>query len=115
MAKMRDRLYNGLKKRLGDGIILNGSPENRLPNTLSIAIKNIEAHALADAVKDDILISTGSACHSGSTEISQVLKAMNVDLMTARGTVRISTGKNTTEEEVDFAVEAILKAVEKLG
>jgi cysteine desulfurase len=114
MEEMRDRLYNGLKDRAGENIKVNGSTEQRLPNTLSIAFKDVEAHALAEASENDILISSGSACHSNLTEISQVLKAMNTDLDTARGTVRISTGKNTTKEEIDFAIETISNAVKEI-
>jgi cysteine desulfurase len=70
---------------------------------------------LASLIKNDVLISTGSACHSEIEDISPVLKAMNVDLMTAGSTVRISTGKYTTRKEIDFAVEVISKTVLKLS
>src|SRR5450759_1756783 len=115
MKEMRERLYQGLKKASNINIKVNGHPENRLPNTLSISFEKVDSHTLASLIKNDVLISTGSACHSGIEDISPVLKAMNVDLMTAGSTVRISTGKYTTRKEIDFAVEVISKTVLKLS
>lgn len=114
MLSMRDRLLNGLRNNLGDKVMVNGILEKSLPNTLSIAFDKVEAHALASLISNDLLISTGSACHSGNTEISSVLKAMNINLLRAAGTVRISTGKNTTEQEIDFATEILSNAVSRL-
>jgi len=114
MLLMRERLLNGLKNKLGDQVKVNGNLGNSLPNTLSIAFDKVDAHALASFISNDVLISTGSACHSGNTEISSVLKVMNVNIMTAASTVRISTGKNTTVKEIDFATEILSNAVLKL-
>lgn len=115
MQVSRDRLLNGLFSQLGKIVHVNVNLENCLPNTLSVAFENISAHALASVISNDVLISTGSACHSGETTISAVLQAMNFDFRTAAATVRISTGKSTTEEEIDFAVEVITNAVKKLS
>ncbi len=112
--QMRQRLLDGLKEKSSLAIIVNADLKNCLPNTLSIAFDKVEAHALASVISNEVCISTGSACHAGSVEISPVLKAMNVDRMTAAGTVRISTGKFTTVGEVDRAVEVISNAVNKL-
>jgi cysteine desulfurase len=115
MQLSRDRLLNGLVSRLGNKVHLNGNLANCLPNTLSLAFDNISAHALASFISSDVLISTGSACHSGETTISSVLQAMNLDFRTAVATVRISTGKRTTGEEIDFAIEVLVNAVKKLS
>ena len=115
MMISRDRLLDGLVSRLGNKIHVNTNLANCLPNTLSVAFENVSAHALATFISSDVLISTGSACHSGETTISAVLQAMNIDFRTAAATVRISTGKNSTEEEIDFAVEALVDAVNKLS
>ena len=115
MQFSRDRLLDGLVSQLGNQVHVNGNLENCLPNTLSVAFENISAHALASFISRDVLISTGSACHSGETTISSVLQAMNLDFRTAAATVRISTGKHTTEEEIDFAVEILANAVKKLS
>ena len=115
MQVSRERLLNGLVSQLGNKIHINVNLENCLPNTLSVAFENVSAHALASVISSDVLISTGSACHSGETTISAVLQAMNLDFRTAAATVRISTGKSTTKEEIDFAVEVITNAVKKLS
>jgi len=115
MRVSRDRLLNGLVSRLGNQVHVNINFENCLPNTLSVAFESISAHTLASFISNDVLISTGSACHSGETTISSVLQAMNIDFRTAAATVRISTGKSTTEEEIDFATEVLVNAVKKLS
>ena len=114
MQVSRDLLLDGLVSQLGNQVHVNGSMENCLPNTLSVAFENVSAYALASFISSDVLISTGSACHSGETTISSVLQAMNLDFRTAAATVRISTGKKTKKEEIDFTVEVITNAVKKL-
>jgi len=94
---------------------INADLNNCLPNTLSIAFDGVEAHTLASFVSSKVSFSTGSACHAHSVEISPVLKAMQTDRKTSAGTVRISTGKFTTKEEIDHAVEVISTAVNQLS
>jgi cysteine desulfurase len=115
MLTKRDGLLEGLRNNLGSQVSVNADLQNCLPNTLSIAFENVEAHALAAAISNDICISTGSACHADSIEVSSVLQAMNIDHKIATGTVRISTGKYTTMDEIDRAVELISRAVKKLS
>lgn len=115
MYRMRERLLIGLQEKSGPTVKLNADLTNCLPNTLSIAFEKVEAHTLASLISNEVLVSTGSACHADSIEISPVLKAMNTDLLTAAGTVRISTGKFTTEKEIDQAVQSISEKVFKLG
>jgi len=112
MRTMRDRLHQGLTKKI-DNIKLNGHPEKRLPNTLSLSFPNIEANTLLSEITD-IAASAGAACHAGSIDVSHVLEAMHVPLEYAMGTVRLSVGKMTTAEEIDRAVEIISGAVERL-
>ena len=109
---MRDRLYDGLQKRLGE-IKLNGHPEKRLPNTLSVSFGNIEANTILSEI-EGVAASAGAACHSDSVDVSPVLTAMNVPLEYAMGTVRFSTGKMTTEDEIDRAIEIVTGAVQRL-
>lgn len=113
MVRMRERLLFGLQKK-GLTLKLNGDLKNCLPNTLSVSFENVEAHTLASAISNEVCISTGSACHADSIEISSVLKAMNIDLRIAASTVRISTGKHTTPKEIDRAVQSISDKVIKL-
>jgi len=114
MLSMRDGLLIGLRIKLGENVNVNGNLGNCLPNTLSIAFNKVEANTLASLLSNNVLISTGSACHSGLTDISSVLKAMNINLMAAAGTVRLSTGKYTSMEEIEKAVQVITEAVVKL-
>jgi cysteine desulfurase len=114
MLTAKNNLLAGLKTHLGEKLKVNGDPFHCLPNTLSIAFDKVEAHTLASIISNDIYISTGSACHTNSVEISSVLKAMNLDLKTAVGTVRISTGKHTSSEEIETAVKIISNTVNKL-
>lgn len=96
--KMRDLLYQQLKAEW-DELKLNGHPKNRLPNTLSVSFRNIEANKLLTEI-DTVAVSAGAACHSDSVKVSSVLRAMQVDLEYAMGTIRFSTGKMTTAEEI---------------
>jgi cysteine desulfurase len=114
MQVSRDRLLDGLVSQIGNKVHVNVKLENCLPNTLSVAFEKVSAHTLASFISNDVLISTGSACHSGETTISSVLEAMNLDFKTAAATVRISTGKHTTNEEIDFAIKIFVNAINKL-
>jgi len=109
---MRDRLFIGLKNKIKE-TVLNGHPEKRLPNTLNVSLFGIDARFLLSGLKE-IAASAGSACHAGSTSISSVLAAMNVPPELARGTIRFSTGKMTTEKEIDKAVDLLATAVDQL-
>jgi len=111
MRQTRDRLYEGLSKRLD--VRLNGHPEKRLPNTLSMGFRGVDAGILLGEMKD-LAASAGAACHGASVEISKVLKAMAVPMEYARGTVRFSTGKSTTIEEIDRAVEIVDSTVKQM-
>ncbi|MCX8031681.1 MAG: cysteine desulfurase [Thermodesulfovibrionales bacterium] len=106
MLNTRELLYNGIKERI-KGVRLNGHLEKRLPNTLSLSFKGISAHAFISKIKDYLAVSVGSACHSDHERVSPVLQAMGVPFEWAKGTIRFSTGKMTTEEEIKYAIEKI--------
>jgi cysteine desulfurase NifS/selenium donor protein len=112
MKTMRDRLHKGLQEGLGE-IRLNGHPEKRLPNTLSVSFANIEANTILSEI-EGVAASAGAACHSDSVDVSPVLAAMRVPLEYAMGTVRFSTGKLTNEDEIDQAIGIIVAAVQRL-
>ncbi len=109
LAALRDRLQQGLERRLPGGIRLNGPVVERLPNTLNVSITGVVAHELLAAVAT-LAASTGSACHSGQHTPSPVLTAMGADRDRALGAVRLSLGRWTTTEDVDFAVDEIARA-----
>jgi len=113
MRHMRDMLHEGLKLGLKD-IRVNGDLQNRLPNTLSISFKGLEANRILEEIGLDVAASAGAACHAGAVEISHVLQAMNVPLEWAKGTLRFTTGRMTTEDEIQRAIDVISDAVGRL-
>ncbi len=113
MRAMRDRLYKGLKEKCGE-IKLNGHPEKRLPNTLSVSFLGLDANTIISEINDYVAVSAGAACHSGEIKVSHVLKAMNAPVEWARGTLRFSTGRMTTGMEIDKVIDIVSQAVSKL-
>jgi cysteine desulfurase NifS/selenium donor protein len=111
MKQTRDLLYEKLKEEIPE-IHLNGHPEKRLPNTLSVSFPGIEANLILNALTDKgIAASAGAACHTDEVDISLVLSAIGLAKHKAMGTIRFSTGKHTTEEEIDQAASIISEAV----
>jgi cysteine desulfurase len=113
MRESRDELERGLRETMED-VRVNGHPERRLPNTLSLSIRGVNANDLLTAIEPHVAASAGAACHSGEVQISHVLRAMGVPVDWARGTLRLSTGRHTTREEARNAVTAIADAVRGL-
>jgi cysteine desulfurase len=110
MKFLRDRLHDGLLSRNLD-IRLNGHPEHRLPNTLSISFKGREANRILEDFGLEVAASAGAACHSDSVQISHVLEAMDVPLEWAKGTVRFSVGRMTTEDDIDKTIRVVAEAL----
>ncbi len=92
---------------------INGNYKNRLPNTLSISFKKIEANTLIGKLKN-VAASAGAACHTENISISSVLKAMNIPIDFAMGTIRFSTGRETTIKDVEFAAQEIINQAMQL-
>ena len=113
MQIMRDRLEEGLATALTD-IRFNGHREHRLPNTCSVSFLDLEANRILDEIGPAVAASAGAACHADHVEISHVLRAMQVPQEWAKGTLRFSTGRFTTKDEIDRALEIIVAAVKKL-
>ncbi len=113
---MRDRLWDGLTRELDTpGLLrLNGHPDERLPNTLSVSFRSVEANTLLSEIGEQVAASAGAACHADQVDVSTVLQAMQVPLEYAMGTVRFSVGRMTTAEEIDRAIEIVSAAVRRL-
>jgi cysteine desulfurase len=111
--RISDILLNELKNLLPN-ISINGDPEMRLPNTLNVCLEGIQATDLVNHLKDFVAISTGSACHAGEMRPSPVLLAMGLSDDDALSSIRLSTGKDNTEDEVREAAKLIAKAVQGL-
>lgn len=110
---LRDKLENDIKNRIED-VIIYGDTENRLSNTSNIAFKGVKGEELLLVLEaSNIFVSTGSACNSEIAEPSHVLVACNANL-NDYSPIRISLGKDNTEEEIDIFVNRLEKAVEML-
>ncbi|UCD93950.1 MAG: selenide, water dikinase SelD [Candidatus Zixiibacteriota bacterium] len=112
MLKTRDRLEKALTERFPAAVI-NGHPEMRLPNTLSISFPNLEANTILDELSG-VAASAGAACHSDRVDVSAVLEAMKVPLEKAMGTIRFSTGRFTKADDIDRAIDEISRVIRKL-
>jgi cysteine desulfurase len=109
LAAMRNRLYDTLCARL-PGVGLNGTLDRRLPHNLSVHFTGVEGESILMAI-DDIALSTGSACSSGTIEPSYVLKACGIPDQLALASVRFGLGRFTTDEEIDYAIEKVAKVI----
>jgi cysteine desulfurase len=115
MKRMRDLLYKGLKVRLKERVRLNGDVQKRLPNTLSLSFQGLDATRMLEEIGLEVAASAGAACHSDQVTISHVLEAMNVPLEWAKGTLRFTTGRMTTVEEIVAATDIIAAAASRLA
>ncbi len=114
MEFLRGRLLEGILALVPD-VHLNGDSSRRLPNTLNLSFQYVEAESLLIALDlAGIAVSAGSACSSGSTEPSHVLLAMGIDPLLCQSALRISLGRDNTEEDIDYALEVIPPAVGRL-
>jgi cysteine desulfurase len=112
LSALRERLREGLQGRL-EGVTLNGHPTERLPGNLNLSFAFVQGEALLMPLKD-VAVSSGSACTTANPEPSYVLKALGVPDELARGSLRFGLGRFNTQEEVDYAVEAVARAVGQL-
>lgn len=112
MMALRDRLKAGIMGVMEE-VYLNGHPTERLPGNLNISFAYVEGEALLMGVKE-IALSSGSACTSATLEPSYVLRALGVGSDLAHSSIRFGIGRFTTEEEVDYTIDRMLKAVNHL-
>jgi cysteine desulfurase len=106
--RLRDRLAAGTP-----GLVEHAAGAERLPNTLSVSLPGSHAGELLEAIGDRVAASAGAACHGLTVQVSHVLAAMGVSPEVALGTVRLSAGRFTTEDEIDRAAAIVLEAMEQ--
>ncbi|HEX2536505.1 MAG TPA: IscS subfamily cysteine desulfurase [Chitinophagaceae bacterium] len=112
LSKLRDKLETAL---LGlEEAYVNGSVEHRLPHVSNISFKYVEGEGLMMGFNKDIALSSGSACTSASLEPSYVLKALGLGDDLAHSSLRFGLGRYTTEEQIDYTIEAVSRTVNKL-
>jgi cysteine desulfurase len=112
LTKLRDRMLKGLQAKLPE-IYVNGDLDQRIPGNLNISFAYVEGESLMMGIKG-LSVSSGSACTSASLEPSYVLRALGVEEEMAHTSLRIGLGRFTTEQEVDTAVEELVRHVTKL-
>jgi cysteine desulfurase len=117
MRDLCERLWRGLQEELADpeAMRLNGHPDQRLPNTLSVGFRDVEANTLLAKIADRVAASAGAACHAAGVDVSSVLQAMGLPLEYAMGTVRFSVGRMSTAAEIDRAVRVLVVALQTSG
>lgn len=106
IRELRDYFWRQLKNYFEDHIVLNGHPEERLPNTLNVSFVGKVGQDILAKIPG-LAASTGSACHAGTIELSPVLRAMKVDEQVGQGTIRFSLGRYTTKVEIDLALQRL--------
>ncbi|MCA0301579.1 MAG: IscS subfamily cysteine desulfurase [Proteobacteria bacterium] len=112
LKKLQDRMLKGLRDKLPE-IYVNGDLEHRIPGNLNISFAYVEGESLMMGIKG-LSVSSGSACTSASLEPSYVLRALGVEEEMAHTSLRIGLGRFTTEQEVDQAVDELVRHVTKL-
>ncbi|WP_437615097.1 IscS subfamily cysteine desulfurase [Erwinia sp. V71] len=111
LRALRDRLWNGIRQI--DEVYLNGDSEKSAPGILNVSFNYVDGESLIMALKD-LAVSSGSACTSASLEPSYVLRAIGLSDELAHSSIRFSLGRFTTEEEIDYAIPLIVKAIGRL-
>jgi cysteine desulfurase len=113
-ARLRDRLLAGILTRI-PGAQLTGHPTQRLANSASLVFDGADGESiLLNLDQEGIFASSGSACTAGSLEISHVLKALGLPLELAAGSLRLTTGLKTTEQEIDTVLEVLPGVIERV-
>jgi cysteine desulfurase len=111
---LRDYLQARIVEEISD-VYVNGHPVKRLPHILNISVESVEGESIVrDLDNKGIAISASSACTSNSIEISHVISALGIPRDIARGTIRISLGKNNTLQEISNTSEVLKEIVRKL-
>jgi cysteine desulfurase len=111
---LRDKFEAQVRSRIKD-VVMNGDREQRLGHLSNISFRFIEGEGLLINLDlEGVAVSTGSACSSGTLEPSPVIRALGVNDELARGSIRFSFGKDNTEDDVDYTVEVLSQAVERL-
>jgi cysteine desulfurase len=107
-AKLRDRLISELKDRVPRAVLNGAEGDLRLPNNVNMSFVGVEGETLLlDLDSAGISASTGSACSSGSLDPSHVLLAIGLDHEHAHGSLRMTVGDLTTEEDIDYVLETL--------
>ncbi|HET9365209.1 MAG TPA: cysteine desulfurase family protein, partial [Candidatus Angelobacter sp.] len=112
LAGLRNRLRDSLTSALNQ-VVINGSMEHRVPGNLNMSFLHVEGETLLTGLHD-VALSSGSACSSGKTEASHVLKALGLSDEAAGSAIRFGIGRFNTEAEIDYVAERVIELVKNL-
>lgn len=112
LKRLREKLHKGITDKI-DFVTLNGHPTDRLPHVVNLSFAYVEGESMLLDI-NDVAVSSGSACTSASLEPSYVLKALGVTEDLAHSSIRFGLGRFTTEEEIDYVVNKLTKAIKRL-
>ncbi len=113
IRNLRDHFWKLLQENFGETVVLNGHPVHRLPNTLNVSFVGKAGGEILSRM-EEVAASTGAACHSGSVEISPVLKAMGISPEVGMGAIRFSLGRTTTIQELERVVYLLGNSIHSL-
>lgn len=114
LRELRDSLFEGLKKEI-EGIEINGHPEKRLPHNLNVYIPGMEARSLLVQIKDEVAISTGSACSTAKVEPSHVIEALGIEKNRSYKSLRFGIGRENIAEELVTIKNLIIEQISRLS
>ena len=112
IAHLQQRLWHGLQE-IG-GVLRNGSATRAVPHLLNVSFEGVEGESLVAAVREQLAVSTGSACTSASAEPSYVLRALGRSERLSESSLRFGLGRSTTEADIDTAVTVLAREVKRL-
>jgi cysteine desulfurase len=107
---LRDRFWQLLHDAMGNGVVLNGHADDRLPNTLNVSFVGRVGSDILSRI-EGVAASTGSACHEGTVTLSPVLEAMGISTEIGMGAVRFSLGRTTTPADIEYVVGCLKEVV----
>lgn len=114
MRVLRDRLERAILDRVPE-VIVNGHPEKRVPNVCHVNVGYVEGEALILSLDlEGVAVASGSACSAGGSGVSATIEALGLPPLFKNAPVRFSLGRDTTEEEIDYTVEAFVRVVERM-
>lgn len=114
LLKLKALLRQGITDSISD-ILFIGDPQNSIPGTLNVSFEGVEGEAILLYLDmEGIAVSTGSACASGSLDPSHVILATGLPQEYAHGSIRLSLGRDTTKNEIEYTIEAFMKIIDKL-
>lgn len=114
LLKLKSLLRQGIKDSISD-VRFIGDPDNSIPGTLNVSFEGVEGEAILLYLDmEGIAVSTGSACSSGSLDPSHVIMATGIPKEFAHGSIRISMGRETTKEQIEYTIEAFKRVITKL-